>query len=129
MINKTEATGNISPHPQEGKHSPLPWRWEGNRASGYLLLSSQGSFGEVYICGEPKNCTARADAELICTAVNLHEKLVAALEESNQLLEFVAKEIKYKNFDFTDKMNLFSQIARFLGKSVQALAEAQEKSK
>lgn len=73
--------------PPEGKHSPLPWRWEGGRASGYLLLSPQGSFGEVYICGEPKNCTAKADAELICTAVNLHEKLVAALGKYKGLIE------------------------------------------
>lgn len=69
------------------QHTPTPWKWEGNRPSGYLLMGPDGSLGEVYIFGEPKNCNARANAAFIVRAVNSHEEFKEVAMYARALLK------------------------------------------
>lgn len=66
------------PRPPEGKHSPLPWRYTNSHPQDWVIKSA------FTVVARLNN---EADAELIVKAVNLHAKLVAALQDALTMIE------------------------------------------
>lgn len=122
MITKTEATGNIPPRPPEGKHSPLPWTTARAKMN-ELFIHEPGGRIIAYVRHSDvwqEDEQDQIDGDFICKAVNLHKKLVAALEAISKIHDGPLIDDEY--YDAIDKV-----LKRY---GIEALLkEAQEKSK
>lgn len=129
MINKTEATGNIPPRPPEGKptHNP-PWHYAHGKFTpdecgpfdAYRISITDTDGSEVMLAIIPES---KENAEFICKAVNLNEKLVAALETVLPYIENLDDQgPEGERWQSDALVNFISTIKTLL-------AEAREKSK
>jgi len=81
--------GKVKGKDSENKHSPLPWNVDND-----LYINEGTSFHHAVckmVTGHNRN--AQANADLIVTAVNSHEQLVKALENTTQRLYLLKKHI------------------------------------